>query len=111
MSQRWLREQREEEACRELRELLTTNEKSDRDLLIANFLQNTLTGDPEGAVGHMAPIGAYDASRQRVLILDPDRRWYEPYRSPDTALLQAINTKDGVSGRRRGLLRLSYLEP
>ena len=95
------------EALSQLRALLTANETSDRDFLIANFLQSILTGDPEGAVGHMAPIGAYDARSQRVLIMDPDRTWYEPYWSPDTALLKALNTTDSLSGRRRGLIRVS----
>lgn len=99
------------QALVQMRELLAANEKSDRDLVIANFLQSTLTDDPEGAVGHMAPIGAYDAKSQRVLIMDPDRTWYEPYWSPDTALLQAVHTMDPVSGRRRGLIRISHLLP
>jgi hypothetical protein len=61
----------------------------------------------EGAVGHIWPVGAYDADAKRVLIFDPDRQWYEPYWTPDETLLQAMNTKDPVSGRARGLVHVS----
>lgn len=60
-------------------DLLEKNERSKTDLLVALFWQADLTGDPEGAVGHFAPVGAYDAKQKRVLLFDPDRRWYEPY--------------------------------
>jgi len=63
---------------KKLHELLVKNEKSKDDFLIALFLQGTYTGDSEGNKGgHFAPVGAYDG--KRVLILDPDREWYEPY--------------------------------
>ncbi|SFJ46568.1 phytochelatin synthase family protein [Planctomicrobium piriforme] len=88
-----------------LRQLLTENEQSDRDFLIANYLQSELTGDPAGAVGHLAPIGAFDAGRDRVLLLDPDRRWYEPYWVPTVKLLRAMNTQDVVANKPRGMLR------
>jgi hypothetical protein len=59
--------------------MLEANEKTTEDVVIPLFYQADFTGDPEGAVGHFAPIAAYDKNRQRVLILDPDREWYEPY--------------------------------
>src|SRR5690606_36315511 len=61
-----------ERAKTRLRELLTENERSSRDVLLVNFLQSRLTGDPAGAVGHIAPVAAYDAERGSVLLLDPD---------------------------------------
>lgn len=68
-------------AKKKLRELLASNEKSADDLIVPLFLQGELTGDPEGMkVGHFAPLGAFDG--KRVLILDPDRDWYEPYWAP-----------------------------
>ena len=94
-------------AKRRLRELLVENERSGRDLILVNFLQSRLTGDPEGAVGHIAPIGAYDAERRRVLILDPDRQWYEPYWVSEETLLSAMATTDPVSGGPRGLVHVS----
>jgi hypothetical protein len=88
----------------QVREALSENEASDRDFIVANFLQSGLTGDPEGRVGHFAPIAAYDAERRRVLILDPDRDWYEPYWVPDELLVEAMTTRDASAGRSRGFL-------
>jgi hypothetical protein len=87
-----------------LRERLKQNEQSDRDFLIANFLQNAFTGDPEGNVGHFAPIAAYDAPLKRVLIFDPDRDWYEPYWVSDQTLLEGMATKDPGANKTRGYL-------
>lgn len=89
-----------------LTRLLAENERSSRDMIIVNFLQSALTGDPEGDVGHMAPVGAYDAARGRVLVLDPDRRWYEPYWVPVETLLQGMTIQDPEAGQSRGLLRI-----
>jgi hypothetical protein len=89
------------------RNLLVENERSGRDVVLVNILQSVATGDPEGAVGHFAPIGAYDAVRRRVLLFDPDRQWYEPYWISDETLLEAMATTDPVSGKPRGLLRIT----
>lgn len=62
-----------------VRKLLLDNERSDRDFLIALYKQSVFTGDPEGAVGVFAPVGAFDAARDAVLIFETDRKWYEPY--------------------------------
>lgn len=93
-------------ALRKLRKLLAENERSARDVLVANFQQGTVTGDPEGNVGHFAPVGAWDAGTRRVLLFDPDRRWYEPYWVPDEVLLAALRTQDPDADRPRGLLRI-----
>ena len=93
-----------------LRAMLTQNEQSASDLVLANFLQSVYTGDPEGAVGHIAPVGAYDAVRRRVLILDPDRQWYEPYWVPEDVFLQGLATRDETSGKPRGYVRVLLKE-
>jgi hypothetical protein len=93
------------EALAELRRVLAENEKSDADFVVANVLQGTLTGDPEGG-GHIAPIGAYDAKADRVLVLDPDRQWYEPYWVKTETLLAAMSTRDSESSRSRGYVRV-----
>jgi hypothetical protein len=56
---------------------LVENEATDRNFIIANFDQGLFTGD--APVGHISPVAAYDARRKRVLVLDSDREWYEPY--------------------------------
>ena len=77
-----------------LRQVLAENEASADDFILIDFVQSVFTGDPEGNVGHIAPIAAYDAERQRVLVLDPDRRWYEPYWVSDRTLLEGMATRD-----------------
>lgn len=61
------------------RKTLVENESSDGDFLIAHYTQSAFTGDPEGAVGTFSPVGAFDAKTDRVLILETDRKYYEPY--------------------------------
>lgn len=94
------------DALKQLHQLLSENERTDRDLIVVNVVQGILTGDPEGMVGHFAPVAAYDAVARRVLILDPDRRWYEPYWVSVEKLLAAMATVDNVSKQSRGLLRV-----
>jgi hypothetical protein len=81
---------------------LVENEKSDRDFIIANFVQGAYTGD--APIGHVAPVAAYDGVRHRVLILDPDRRWYEPYWVSEETFRRGMLAKDGASGHPRGLI-------
>lgn len=77
-------------------------EEKRTSFLIVNFLQSTLTDD--AAVGHFAVVGAYDQVRRRVLILDPDRDWYEPYWVSEERLSQALRTTDPTSKEPRGYL-------
>ncbi len=55
------------EALNKLSQVLIENEKSAKDFLVINFLQSEYTGDPEGAVGHIAPVAAYDQKTKQVL--------------------------------------------
>jgi hypothetical protein len=87
-----------------LEKLLIENEKSAHNFIIANFLQSEFTGDPEGAVGHASPIAAYDAKTKRVLILDPDRQYYEPYWVTLSAFIKGLNTLDKDAGKNRGVI-------
>lgn len=79
---------------------LVRNEKSDRDFILANFNQQAFTDDAD--VGHIAPIGAYDAALGRVLIMDPDRDYYEPYWVSVDAFLAGMATKDKSVNAFRG---------
>jgi len=90
-----------------LEKILAANEKNPKDFIIINFLQSVLTGDPEGSVGHLAPIGAYDGKKKRVLVLDPDRKYYQPYWVPTVKVLDAMNTTDPGPGKKRGLIIVS----
>jgi hypothetical protein len=62
-----------------IRKLLVENEASDKSQVIAHYMQSAFTGDPEGAVLTYSPVGAFDAANDRVLILETDRKYYEPY--------------------------------
>jgi hypothetical protein len=87
-----------------LKDMLSKNEKSPRDIILANFLQSELTGDPEGKVGHVAPVAAYDGKLDRVLIMDPDREYYEPYWVSVKTFMKGLNTLDQDAGKNRGIL-------
>ncbi len=68
------------ESLARLQHLLAANEHSAKDIALLYFNQGVLTGDWDGP--HVSPIGAYDAHRGRVLVMDVDRRFYVPYWSP-----------------------------
>jgi hypothetical protein len=71
-----------------LRRLLGANEQSAKDIALIYYNQGVVTGDWDGP--HLSPIGAYDARRRRVLIMDVDRQWYVPYWTSDETLLEAL---------------------
>lgn len=90
-----------------LQKLLTKNEKSPKDFIIANFLQAVTTGNRAATVGHFAPIGAFDANKKRVLLLDPDRKNYLPYWVPLDKFFDGMNTSDPATSKKRGLIVIS----
>jgi hypothetical protein len=90
------------EAKAKLHELLVQNEKSSRDFILANFIQSAYTGDADE--GHISPVGAYDGKTKRVLIMDVDREWYEPYWVSEETFAQGMATKDKEAGQTRGYL-------
>jgi hypothetical protein len=71
-----------------LRQLLAQNEESNRDLVLLYFNQGVLTGDWDGP--HISPIGAYNSANERVLVMDVDRRYYVPYWSPISKVLDSM---------------------
>jgi hypothetical protein len=85
---------------KKLHEALVENERSDRDFILINFNQGSYTGDT--TVGHIAPLGAYDEKNGRALVLDPDRKWYEPYWVSEKTLLAGMATRDRQTGKNRG---------
>jgi hypothetical protein len=87
-----------------VKELLNKNEKSSSDFIVPLFWQADFTGDPEGSVGHFAPVAAYDG--KRVLIFDPDREWYEPYWVPEEVFLTGISNSKADSIKAGGYIRV-----
>lgn len=53
-------------------------------------------------VGHFSPLGAYDAKRDRVLVLDVYKKDYEPMWAPLERLAKAMATKGKRTGEQRG---------
>jgi hypothetical protein len=86
--------------------MLEANEKTTEDVVIPLFYQSDFTGDPEGSVGHFAPIAAYDKNRQRVLILDPDREWYEPYWVTIDQFVRGISNPKADTSKPGGWVRM-----
>ena len=87
---------------------LVENEKSAQDFIIANFNQKNYTDDADA--GHISPVGAYDAKKKRVLILDTDRDWYEPYWISERAFIEGMNTKDNEKNDYRGFLVIKLVK-
>ncbi|KTD36621.1 Phytochelatin synthase [Legionella nautarum] len=85
-----------------LHQTLIESESTGKTFIIANFNQKFFT-DFEN-VGHFSPIGAYDEAARRVLIMDPDRKLYEPYWVPEQLLLKSMSTVDTDGGYFRGYL-------
>lgn len=89
--------------------LLEKSKPSDRTFIIANFIQGVYTGD--APAGHIAPVGAYDAAKKRVLILDPDRQWYEPYWVSEKTFIRGMSTRDPQSSKTRGMVWIQLAAP
>ncbi len=87
-----------------LEKFLTANEKDQKNFVVANFLQGVLTGDKDGMIGHISPIGAYDTKKKRVLVMDVDRKYYQPYWVGVDKFFDAINTTDPGTSKKRGLV-------
>jgi len=80
------------------RRILETNEQSAQDFLVLHYLQDTVTRSPGGPYPHISPVGAYDRQHRKVLILDVDRKWYEPHWVSDAVLLKAMSGKTRAFG-------------
>ncbi len=91
-----------EKSRTEVASALAENERSDRNFVIANFNQQAYTDDAD--VGHISPVGAYDAKNKRVLIFDSDREYYEPYWVSLADFVAGMATGDKESGLNRGFL-------
>lgn len=57
--------------------------------------------------GHFSPAAAFDAARDRLLVLDVDRGWYEPYWVPVDIMLAALATMSRKDGTPRGYLEVT----
>lgn len=81
------------------RRALTANERNRHDFILIHFVQDVVTESPGGPYPHVSPIGAYDKFTRRVLVMDVDREWYEPYWVSDKRLLLAMFQKTEKCGQ------------
>jgi len=93
----------------QLHQALLHMERSGKTFMIANFNQKFFTGATSS--GHFAPVGAYDPINKSVLIMDPDREFYEPYWVPESLFFKSMATLDKESGQSRGYLLITVENP
>jgi len=80
------------------RKALVWNERNPDDIMLLHFSQAAVTGAPGGPYPHISPVGAYDEKTHRVLIMDVDREWYEPYWAADIQVFNAMAVKTAAFG-------------
>jgi hypothetical protein len=84
-----------------LRATLAELETGAQGFVAANFHLDIFYADGTD-VGHFSPIGAFDAARDRVLVLDVYKKDYEPMWAPLERLARAMATKGRRTGEQRG---------
>ncbi len=90
------------EALARFRAILRACEAAPGRFVIANYYMAAAIG--RGDYGHFSPIGAYDAARDRILILDVYRVEFEPYWVPAERLFEGMATINRADGEPRGYL-------
>lgn len=90
-----------ETAATEFRNALNSMESARPHFISVNFHLDRLYGDGVD-IGHFSPLGGYDAARDRVLILDVYKPYYEPMWAPVDRLLAAMAVPQISTGAKRG---------
>ena len=90
------------EVLARFRAVLQACEAAPGQFVIANYYMGAVLG--RGDYGHFSPVGAYDAARDRVLILDVYRVEFEPYWVPAERLFEGMATINRADGEPRGYL-------
>lgn len=80
------------------RRALTENETNPDNIMLLHFSQDIVTGAEGGPYPHVSPVGAHNATTNRVLIMDVDRQWYEPYWCPAETIVKAMAVKTAAFG-------------
>lgn len=74
--------------------------------LIVMFSQGAVMGG-SAIYPHYSPIGAFDEDKNRVLILDVDGTWYEPYWLPVSNIITNMTAYDEEMKCQRGYIWIS----
>ncbi len=92
-------------AAAAFRQALAAMESSAAVQIALNFDGAPVYGQAD--YGHFSPAASYDAARDRLLVLDVDRGWYEPYWVPADIMLTALATMSRKDGSPRGYLKVT----
>lgn len=90
-----------ESSLDEFRALASKNLATPGDYVIINYERSEIGQE---FMGHVSPLGAYDAKTDRFLVMDVARYKYPPVWVEAAALFRAMSTKDITSGHTRGML-------
>jgi len=93
----------DELSLEEFRELVKSNLSREGDYLLVNYQREVLG---QNRVGHISPVGAYNATGDQLLIMDTADYKYPYTWVPLTSLYDAMQEKDSASGRTRGLVEV-----
>ncbi len=88
----------------EFRAVVQRNLSTAGDYLLVNYQREALG---QGRVGHISPLGAYNAEADRVLIMDTADYKYPFTWVPLEMLYGAMQEHDSASGRARGFVEVS----
>jgi hypothetical protein len=88
----------------DFRALAAKNLATPNDYLVVNYDR---AGVGQETMGHISPLGAYDAKADKFLLLDVARYKYPPVWVDAAALFGAMRTNDFVSGKTRGFVVVS----
>lgn len=94
----------EDSTLDDFRALVAKNLATPDDFIIVNYDR---AGVGQESMGHISPLGAFDAKADKILLLDVARYKYPPVWADTAALFAAMRTKDPVSGRTRGWVVVS----
>jgi hypothetical protein len=70
--------------------------------IILNYDQGLVMGS--GSYGHFSPVASYWSQKNKVLILDTDATWYEPYWVGINTLTNSMKTFDNDLNQARGFI-------
>ena len=88
----------------DFREIVAKNLEDSDNFILVNYQREVLG---QRRVGHISPIGAYDAESDRVLILDTASYNYPPTWVPLAQLYSAMAAIDPASGKARGFVEVA----
>ncbi len=91
----------EETTLEDFRKRLAENLADPTNFIVVNYERSEVGQE---YTGHHSPLGAYNAAKDRVLVMDVARYKYPPTWVRTESLYKAIRTTDLVSGRSRGYL-------